>query len=87
MDTEKDGSMKGLDLKIIELIKEIDPSVPILLSGGAGKPEHFAEILKESYLKGVVAGSIFSLSKETPATIRKHCEKEGIKMRRCFETI
>jgi len=57
-------------------------SIPVLLAGGAGVPEHFSEALSTPVIQGVVASTIFSLTQETPSTIRAHCEQSGIPMRR-----
>ena len=43
---ENDGTGNGLDLKIINKIPNNWKKKPILLMGGAGKPEHIAEGLK-----------------------------------------
>jgi len=77
-----DGLMKGLDLEILTKLKITNPSVPILLAGGAGKEEDFSNILQNNKVQGIVASSIFALTKSTPKTIREHCEIKGIAMRR-----
>ena len=87
IDVERNGSLEGLDKNLIYLLEKIKPSVPILICGGAGKLEHFAEVLENQYVQGVVASSIFSLSHETPSTIRTFCENSGIKMRRILKSI
>ena len=40
-----DGTGMGIDLKIVEEIKKLDVTCPIILKGGIGKPEHIKEIL------------------------------------------
>lgn len=81
-DVDRDGSLKGLDTCIVDELVERNISIPILLAGGAGEPRHFSDVLSRSVIQGVVAGTIFSLTQETPSTIREHCEKCGIRMRR-----
>jgi len=80
--SEYDGSLNGLDMSITQLIKDLNLPIPILLAGGAGSPEHFSSALLTDQIQGVVAGSIFALTQETPLTIRDHCLKLGIQMRR-----
>mgnify|MGYP002628340571 CR=1 FL=1 len=77
-----DGSLKGLDVSLLRILENIRISVPLLIAGGAGVPEHFSAALKSPAVQGVVAASIFALTQETPATIRSHCESMGIAMRR-----
>ena len=77
-----DGSLQGLDIALLGLLENYKISVPVLIAGGAGVSEHFSVALKSPAVQGVVAASIFSLTQETPATIRSHCESMGIPMRR-----
>jgi len=79
---DRDGSLQGLDINLAADIDNRKISIPVLLAGGAGTPEHFSEALSRRVIQGVVAGTIFSLTQETPSTIRAHCEQNGIRMRR-----
>ena len=79
---DRDGSLQGLDVSLLNLLENTRTSVPVLMAGGAGASEHFSAALMSPAVQGVVAGSIFALTQETPATIRSHCESMGIAMRR-----
>jgi len=79
---ERDGSLKGLDSELMLELDELDVPIPLLMAGGAGTSEHISNILSNRAIRGVVAGSIFTLTEETPSTIRSDCEKIGIEMRR-----
>jgi len=81
-DADRDGSLHGLDLSILPYLEAQLLSVPVLLAGGAGSLEHFCLALSSPSIQGVVASSIFSLTQETPTTIRAYCELAGIPMRR-----
>jgi len=81
-DVDRDGSLQGLDIALAADMDERNFSIPVLLAGGAGTPQHFSEALSRRVIQGVVAGTIFSLTQETPATIRAHCEQSGIRMRK-----
>jgi cyclase len=81
-DVDRDGSLRGLDVALAADLDERKISIPVLLAGGAGAAEHFSEAFATPVIQGVVAGSIFSLTQETPSTIRAHCEQNGIRMRR-----
>ena len=80
--TECDGTLQGLDLSVIKVLQTLDANVPILLAGGAGSASDFSSALSTDEVHGVVAGSIFALTKDTPLTIRDHCLSHGIAMRR-----
>ena len=79
---EKDGTLAGYDEKIIAYLKKTQYSVPIILSGGAGRPEDFKSALESESIAGAAAGSIFSFTEHTPSTLRAFCIESGIAMRR-----
>ena len=79
---DRDGSLLGLDENIISTLKDCNLSRPVLLGGGAGTPEHFVNVLKSDLVQGVVASSIFSLTQQTPSTLRNFCLDKGISMRK-----
>lgn len=54
---DRDGSMQGYDLALIELVAAA-VNVPVIASGGAGTIDHFAAALK-SGAAAVAAGSMF----------------------------
>lgn len=79
---DRDGCLQGLDISLLDLLENSRIPVPVLLAGGAGASEHVSAALVSPAVQGVVAGSIFALTQETPATIRSHCASIGIPMRR-----
>lgn len=79
---DRDGSMSGFDKGILPVLECLSLSRPLLLGGGAGKREDFTSVLTSDFVQGVVAGSIFALTEETPRTLRNFCLEAGIPMRR-----
>ncbi|MBU3568183.1 HisA/HisF-related TIM barrel protein [Polynucleobacter alcilacus] len=79
---DKDGSLSGFDLRILNLLDLIKPSVPVIIAGGGGSPEHFVEVLKHDYLMAAAGGSIFAFTENTPSTLRKFCLNSCISMKR-----
>lgn len=55
---DHDGTGTGLDLAILEVLPKIP--MPLILSGGAGKPEHFAAALKFESVSAVATGNLFN---------------------------
>lgn len=55
---DQDGTGAGLDLKLLASLPKV--SVPIIACGGAGKPEHFLEVLSMSNISGVATGNLFN---------------------------
>ena len=53
-----DGTGMGFDEKLIELCTAI--KVPLIVAGGAGKPEHFAQALSSPLVQAVASGNLFN---------------------------
>jgi len=56
---EKDGSAQGLDITCLDDFSS-DLNKPILLMGGAGKPEHFVSVLKKNKISGIITANLFN---------------------------
>jgi imidazole glycerol-phosphate synthase subunit HisF len=68
-DIRNDGMMNGFDANLFsEVSKNIN--VPIIACGGAGKPEHFSELLNQVKVTGIAAASIFHYTQYTPFDIK-----------------
>jgi len=55
---EKDGTGQGFDKKIIKYLEKINR--PIIVMGGAGKIEHFLEVLKNKNIDAAATGNLFN---------------------------
>ncbi len=55
---DRDGTLSGYDLALTRAITSA-VQVPVIASGGAGKPEHFAEVLTEANADAALAASLF----------------------------
>jgi len=53
-----DGVRKGYDIAQLSAVRRIC-DVPLIASGGAGAPEHFADVFQESRVDGALAASVF----------------------------
>ena len=56
---DRDGTAAGLEMKAIEELP-IDFNNPVLLMGGAGKPEHFYEVLNNQKISGIITANLFN---------------------------
>ena len=55
---DRDGTGKGYDIELIRKISEMVP-VPVIACAGAGRCEHFLEVIREGKADAVCAASIF----------------------------
>ncbi len=53
-----DGVKKGYDITQLNAVRTIC-KVPLIASGGAGKPEHFTEVFNTAQVDGALAASVF----------------------------
>lgn len=77
---EKDGSMDGYDL---ELIQQVSGSVeiPVIASGGAGNYEDLYKALTIGNAAAVAAASIFHFTEQTPLAAKEYLHGKGIPVR------
>lgn len=77
---DRDGIRQGYDL---QLIKSITTAVktPVIVAGGAGKPEHFIEAVKKSNANALGAASIFHFTQYTPNDIKRAMKIANIPVR------
>ncbi len=76
---DADGTRDGYDLEILdEVCGRVD--VPVIASGGAGKPEHLADALRAG-AAAVLAASIFHQGTHTVGEIKSYLAQRGFPMR------
>jgi cyclase len=76
----QDGTGKGFDL---ELIKGVATKVqiPVIACGGAGKKEHFKDVIEQSRTDAVAASTILHFKKIKISQVKDYLNKEGIGVR------
>ncbi len=74
-----DGTMKGYDNNLIELLSN-KINIPVIASGGAGKPEDFLNAFK-SGADGALAASVFHYKKYSVKEIKNYLKENGINVR------
>ena len=79
MDT--DGVQEGFDCELTRSVSRAT-RVPVIASGGAGKPEHFSRVLTEGEADAALAASIFHYGTYTVADLKNHLARCGTPVRR-----
>ncbi len=77
---DRDGTGEGYDLELLRKVSEAVP-VPVVASGGAGQPEHFAEALTDGGADAVLAASRFHFGELTLPDVKAHLAAHGIPVR------
>lgn len=80
---DRDGTMQGYDLPLIETITET-VKVPVIASGGAGNYQHMVEAVTQAGASAVAAASIFHFTEQTPAGAKQALAAAGVTVRMPF---
>jgi cyclase len=78
MDT--DGVQDGFDCRVTQTVSRAT-HIPIIASGGAGKPEHFIRVLTEGCADAALAASIFHYGTYTVNQLKEELDRHGIPVR------
>lgn len=76
-----DGVQTGFDCAMTRAVSRAT-KIPIIASGGAGKPEHFIEVLTTGEADAALAASIFHYGTYTVDQLKQELETAGIPVRR-----
>jgi cyclase len=77
---DKDGTEDGYDLELTRTISE-RVNVPVIASGGAGKPEHFRDAFTEGKADAALAASVFHYNKYPIPVVKEYLRKWGVPVR------
>ncbi len=77
MDT--DGTKEGFDIPLTKAVAEA-VEIPVIASGGAGKPEHFYEAFQAG-AEAALAASIFHYGEYTVGELKRFLAERGIPVR------
>lgn len=80
---ERDGTMQGYDLELIEKVVS-SVSIPVIASGGAGNYQHMVDAVLQAGASAVAAASIFHFTEQTPAGAKAVMQAAGIPVRSNF---
>ncbi len=78
---DADGTRAGFDLKVTRLIADA-VSVPVIASGGAGKPEHLAEAYSEGHADAAIVAGMIHTGDYTISSIK--AAMRGVPLRHTF---
>lgn len=75
-----DGTKDGYDIELTRAVSEA-VDVPVIASGGAGKLEHFYDVLTEGKADAVLAASVFHYGTYTVRQVKEYLKSRGVEMR------
>ena len=77
---DRDGTKDGYDLPITSAVSQ-HVQIPVVASGGAGKPEHLVEAILVGKADAVLAASIFHFGEFTISQSKRMMAESGIPVR------
>ena len=75
-----DGTKAGYDLELTKAVADA-VEIPVIASGGAGRPEHFYEALAEAGAEAVLAASLFHYKELEIRQVREYLRSRGVSVR------
>ncbi len=77
---DADGTKAGYDTALTRAVADL-VNVPVIASGGAGKKEHFFEVLTEGGADAALAASLFHFGELRIDELKKYLAERGIPVR------
>jgi cyclase len=76
-----DGTRDGYDLGLTKAVTQA-VTIPVIASGGAGKPEHFYEVLTSAQADAALAASLFHYGELSVKELKTylHAQKVAVRM-------
>lgn len=77
---DADGTKSGYDIELTRAVS-VAVDVPVIASGGAGKLEHFYDVLTEGKADAVLAASVFHYGTFTVREVKEYLKSRGVEVR------
>jgi cyclase len=76
---DKDGTASGFNFDCLEIIPKKFRN-PVLMMGGAGKPEHFFSVLNEEKVSGIITANLFNFLGNGLEEARNYCINKNTRL-------
>lgn len=77
---DRDGTGVGFDCELTRAVAD-SVRIPVIASGGAGRPQHFVEVFREGHADAALAASIFHYGFSRLADLKQEIGTQGIAVR------
>jgi cyclase len=77
---DADGTLEGYEIRLTRLIST-SVGIPVIASGGAGRPEHLVSVLREGCADAALIASMVHLGGYRMADLKRHLSGAGIPVR------
>ena len=83
---DADGTLAGYDLELTRIVSDM-VTVPVIASGGAGTPGHFADVLTKGNADAALAASLFHDGKLRIPALKKELQRLNVPVRIGMEMV
>ncbi|MCX7047171.1 MAG: imidazole glycerol phosphate synthase subunit HisF [Candidatus Sumerlaeota bacterium] len=80
---DADGTKDGYELTLTRMIAGA-VRIPVIASGGAGKPEHLFDVLTEGRADAALVASMVHYGEYTVRQLKEYLHGRGVKIRMCY---
>ena len=77
---DREGTRTGFDIKLVKAVSA-EVSVPVIASGGMGKPEDFLAVVKEGGADAVAMADVLHYNRLKICDIRSSAKHNGLNVR------
>jgi len=77
---DRDGTYDGFDIQLTDAVSR-RVEIPVIASGGVGRPEHILEVFQKTNASAALAASIFHYGEWRIEDVKKYLEKNGVHVR------
>lgn len=77
---DADGTKQGYEIRLTRMIADA-VSIPVIASGGGGRPEHLYDVLTEGHADAALVASVLHYREYTVRELKEHLHRRGIKVR------
>ena len=77
---DADGTRQGYELRLTRMIADA-VAIPVIASGGAGKPEHLLEVLRDGRADAALVASMVHYGEYRVSELKKYLHDQGVKVR------
>jgi cyclase len=77
---DRDGTYDGFDLELTDAVAS-RVKIPVIASGGVGKPEHILEVFQKTHASAALAASIFHYGEWKVGDVKKYLAEKGTHVR------
>ncbi len=77
---DADGTKQGYEVRLTRLIADA-VGIPVIASGGGGRPEHLYEVLTEGHADAALVASVLHYHEYTVRELKEYLHGRGVKVR------